>query len=186
DGVTVDNVEEFLEDAHIVIDGIDIYAMAAKKKFFDIARRNGQAVFCCPAIGFGAAIGIFDPEKSPTFDEYFGVPPENEDPGDPEFRRYVENFGVMFLSMRPTGLDIDLARRRSKEGKAPAVAAGCRLNSALIPAAIHGYIFDKGKVPIVPTTWHIDLLGGKIVKTGRIKRWIMKKLMSLMMFKGDV
>ncbi len=186
-GVTTENVEEFLEGADVVVDGIDIYAMEAKRKYFNVARENGQAVFCCPAIGYGAAIGIFDPEKSPTFDEYFGVPPESNDPGDLTFRRYVENFGVMFLSTRPAGMDMTLARQRSKLGKAPAVAAGCRLNSALVASAVMDYKFGLSKnVPVVPTTWHIDLVKGKIIKTGKIKRWFMKKLIAMTQMKGDV
>ena len=187
DGVTVGNVESFLRDADVVVDGIDIYAMDAKKKYFDVARKNGQAVFCCPAIGYGDAIGIFDPEKSPTFAEYFGAPPANQDPADLEFRRYVENFGMMFLSTKPAGMDMTYARKRSKLGKAPAIAAGCRLNSALVASAVMDYKFGLSKnIPIVPTTWHIDLVKGKIIKTGKIKRWLLKKVIAMTQMKGDI
>ena len=95
-----------------------------------------------------------------------------------EWERFVMNFGLQFIGTRPIGLDMDLAQKRNREGKPPAVAAGCRVNCAFVSSAIIGWMFNRGNLPLVPTTIHLDMLAGKVVRTGPKKRWIMKKVMA--------
>ena len=177
-GVTWENVEEFVEGADIVLDGLDVSVMHLRKKMFDLARARGIPVITCPVIGWGAGIAIFDPKKSPTFREFFGEIPD--DPASKDWRRFIENYAVHFLSSKPAGIDIALGKRRTKEGKPPAVAASCRLNAALVSAAVFDVLFDKGNLPIVPTTLHVDLLGGRMTSTGPKKRWFVKRLIGIL------
>ena len=71
EGVTHDNVAEFLQGADIVIDGLDVDVMEFRRDMFDLARTRGQTVITCPALGWGAGIGVFHPTRSPTFTEIF-------------------------------------------------------------------------------------------------------------------
>ncbi len=176
DGVTMDNVEDFVTGSDIIVDGIDIAVMEERKALYDAAREQGLPVFSSPAPGFGAALAIFDPIKSPTFTEFFGPIPKTRDTS--EWHDFVMNFGLQFIGQRIAGLDIEIAQKRRKEGKSPAIAPGCRTNSALVSTAIIGWMFNRGDIPIAPTTIHVDLMGGKIVRTGPKKRWLMKKIMA--------
>ena len=178
DGVTWDNVEEFVKGADIVLDGLDVSVMHLRKRMFDIARNQGIPVITCPVIGWGAGIAIFDPERSPSFGEFFGEIPE--DPNSKEWRRFIENYAVHFLSSKPAGIDVALGKKRANEGKPPAIAASCRLNAALVSTAVFGYLFDKGNLPVVPTTLHIDLLGGRMTSTGPKKRWFVKRVIGIL------
>jgi molybdopterin/thiamine biosynthesis adenylyltransferase len=173
DGVTLDNVEKFLEGADIVIDGIDIEVMKVRRELYNVARKNGQPMFCCPSLGWGVALGVFDPNSSPSFDELFGEVPD--DPHSPERMQFNTKFVMQFLSSRPTGIDMELARQRAKERKPPSTAVALRLNAGLVPCAIYSYLFNKGSIPIMPVSLQIDLLGAKIGKTGPKKRWILNK-----------
>lgn len=179
DGVTSDNVEEFLQGADIVIDGIDIEVMKVRREMYNIARRNGQPIFCCPSLGWGVALGVFDPLESPTFDECFGCIPD--DPFSAERMQFNTKFVLQFLSSKPSGIDMELARKRAKERKPPSTAVALRLNAAVVPCAIYSYLFEKGSIPVMPTSIQIDLLGTKLGKTGPRKRWLLNKLASRML-----
>jgi molybdopterin/thiamine biosynthesis adenylyltransferase len=173
EGITWSNVQDFVDGADIVLDGLDVSVMHLRKRMFDLARERGLHVITCPVLGWGAGLAIFDPENSPSFEEFFGKIPEDQD--SKEWQAFLENYAIHFLSTRPAGIDIELGKKRTKEGKPPAIAASCRLNAALVPTAVYSCLFDKGNLPIVPTTLHIDLLGAKMIKTGPRKRWIIKR-----------
>ena len=177
-GVTWENIEEFVEGAEIVLDGLDVSVMHLRKKMFDLARARGIPVITCPVIGWGAGIAIFDPKRSPSFGEFFGEIPD--DPASKDWQMFIENYAVHFLSSKPAGIDIAQGKRRTKEGKPPAVAASCRLNAALVSAAVFDILFDKGNLPIVPTTLHVDILGGRMTSTGPKKRWFVKRLIGIL------
>jgi molybdopterin/thiamine biosynthesis adenylyltransferase len=177
-GITWDNVEEFVDGVDIVVDGLDVSVMHLRKKMFDLARERNLPVITCPVIAWGAGIAIFDPVRSPSFGDFFGTIPE--DKSSDEWRKFISNFALHFLSSKPTGIDIALGMKRAMVGKPPAIAASCRLNAALVPTAIFGYMFDKGNLPVVPTTLYVDLLGGKIAKTGPKKRWFVKKAIGVL------
>jgi molybdopterin/thiamine biosynthesis adenylyltransferase len=177
-GVTWENVEEFVEGADIVLDGLDVSVMHLRKKMFDLARARGIPVITCPVIGWGAGIAIFDPKKSPSFGEFFGEIPD--DPASKDWLMFIEKYAVHFLSSRPAGIDIALGKSRTKEGKPPAVAPSCRLNAALVSAAVFDILFDKRNLPIVPTTLHVDLLGRRMTSTGPKKRWFVKRLIGIL------
>ncbi|MGY5879065.1 MAG: ThiF family adenylyltransferase [Candidatus Thorarchaeota archaeon] len=177
-GITWENVEEFVDGADIVLDGLDVSVMHLRKRMFDLARSRDIPVITCPVIGWGAGIAVFDPKKSPSFGDFFGNIPE--DPNSDDWQRFVENYAIHFLSTRPTGVDITLGKKRAQEGKAPAIAAACRLNAALVPTAVYGYLFNKGNLPVVPTTLHVDLLGAKMNSTGPRKRSIVKRAVGVL------
>jgi molybdopterin/thiamine biosynthesis adenylyltransferase len=179
DGVTFENLDEFLRGADVVVDGLDSHAMHIRKAMFDAARENGQPVFSSPATGWGAGLGVFDPDKSPSFEEFFGPVPENL--RSPEGERFVVNFIFRFISSLPTGLDLGFARSRAEEGKNPVVAVACRQNAALVCTAIYDWLFGHSNIPVVPTTIFVDLLGGKIVRTGPRKRAVLSLLREILL-----
>lgn len=179
EGVTFDNVHRFLEGVDLVVDGLDSHVMHVRKVLFDVARENCQPVFSSPAIAWGAGLAVFDPIKSPTFEAFFGSVPQ--DLRSPEGERFVVDFVFKFLSSVPTGLDLKFAKSRALEGKNPVVAVACRQNAALVSTAIIGWMFDRGTIPLAPTTLYVDLLGTKITKTGPRKRALLSVLKSLFM-----
>jgi molybdopterin/thiamine biosynthesis adenylyltransferase len=181
EGVTKENMREFLKDADIVIDAVDDFLI--KPEIFKVAEENKQPVVTCPVLGWGAAIAIFDPETSSTFEETFGLPPD--DIKSPEGTRYTMNFIMQFLSSRPEGVDIKLGKERNAIGRPPSVAVACRLNAALVPCAIYRYLFDKGSMPVMPTCMHFDILGAKLGKTGPKKRWLLNKAVGLLAREED-
>lgn len=178
EGVTFQNLNRFLAGVDVVVDGLDSHVMHIRKAMFDRARENGQPVFSSPATGWGAGLGVFDPVKSPSFEEFFGPLPE--DIRSPEGERFVVDFVFRFISALPTGLDLEFAKTRAEAGKNPVVAVACRQNAALVCTAIYDWLFGLSNIPLVPTTIFVDILGGKIVKTGPKKRALLSLLRQIL------
>ncbi len=174
DGVTEQNLGRFMDGASIVIDGIDLARFEIKKLVFDDARRRGVSVVTCPIFGFGAALAIFDPDRSPTFDAYFGaVPPSSDRAGR---RRFVESLAPAFFSFLPA---VDLAgfRRRVQEGKVPSIGIGTMVSGSLGATAVVDRVCGWRRLPAVPVTTHVDLLSGRLQRTGPARRWVIRQLM---------
>lgn len=167
EGVTFENVDSFVRGSTVVIDGIDVYALELDKALCDTARANGLPVFCSPVMGFGTALGIFHPTQSPTFEEHFGALPDRHD--RKAVNAWLRMYPTGFFGFRPS-LDWALYVRRLEEGQVPSIGTAVLLSGSLTATAVIDYLLGRHRFPVVPTTLHIDLAEGRIVRTGRFKR----------------
>src|SRR5207253_98298 len=72
ESVTSANVADFLEGVDVVVDGIDFFAIEARRLVFREARRRGQWAITAGPLGFSAAWMSFAPDGM-SFDEYFDL-----------------------------------------------------------------------------------------------------------------
>jgi molybdopterin/thiamine biosynthesis adenylyltransferase len=68
--ISESNVNRFLDDADILVDGVDFFAIDARRLVFAEARRRGLWGITCGPHAFSAAWLIFDPNGM-SFDRYF-------------------------------------------------------------------------------------------------------------------
>lgn len=72
DGVTPENVDEFVSDADAVIDGTDLSRLGSTVAMYDAARKNNVCVFNPNAIGFGVNVFVFGP-KTLSLSDFLGL-----------------------------------------------------------------------------------------------------------------
>jgi molybdopterin/thiamine biosynthesis adenylyltransferase len=72
DGVSEGNVEDFLNDVDIYVDGLDFFAVPARITVFTTCERLGIPVTTAAPLGMGASVLNFMPGKM-SFEEYFGL-----------------------------------------------------------------------------------------------------------------
>lgn len=171
EGVTMDNLDAFLDGGSAVIDGIDLYALPIKKALYDAARARGQAVISTPILAFGAALAIFDPACSPTFDDHFGSAPAPDD--EKAYRRYLQRIAMGFFGILP---DIDWATfaDRVYAGKCPSIGTSCMLGGSMGTLAVLDVLSGTRRYPRAPDTIHIDLSRPRAVRVGRLRRALFK------------
>ncbi|MCF7853699.1 MAG: ThiF family adenylyltransferase [Candidatus Pacebacteria bacterium] len=176
DGVTSGTMSEFLATGSVVIDGIDLYSLHSKKALYDSARLANLPVFSSPVLGFGTAVAVFDPQRSPSFEEYFGPIPETRE--SVAYRRYVEHLGMGYFGFRPR-LNWPLYMRRVHEGCVPSIGTSCMLSGSFVAMAVSDWLLGTRNFPVVPHTSHIDLMQRKLVRTGRFRRALLNLLSGL-------
>jgi molybdopterin/thiamine biosynthesis adenylyltransferase len=72
EGIKDNNVDDFLKNAHLFVDGFDFFVFDIRRLVFKKAREKGIFSITAGPIGFGTTGIIFDPNGM-TFDEYFNI-----------------------------------------------------------------------------------------------------------------
>src|SRR3990167_897276 len=68
--ITENNVDEFLKDVDVLVDGIDAFEINTKRLLFKKAKEKGIWALGAGPVGFSTAWTIFDP-KGMSYDEYY-------------------------------------------------------------------------------------------------------------------
>jgi len=76
-GVTEDNVEEFLDDVDLYVDGLDYFAVSARRATFAKCHEKGIPAVTAAPLGIGAAVLNFMPGGM-SFEEYFRLEGKSE------------------------------------------------------------------------------------------------------------
>jgi molybdopterin/thiamine biosynthesis adenylyltransferase len=178
EGLSENNLENFLEGVSLVIDGLDFFCMSIRKSLFDACRKRGLYILSCPIFGFGASLAVFSPEGL-SFEQFFGPVPKQID------TQYAMNFGRSFFPSFPKYIDLAAYLEAMQKNKPiPSFATSCSLSGA-VTASEAVFILLKKKKPIcVPHVRHFDLFDSKIVvrkssikKPGFLKKRILKMIL---------
>ncbi len=157
EGVTEQNLDEFLGDARVLVDGIDFFEFTTRRKIFIAARKKGIYAVTCAPLGFGSTLQTFSPDGM-DFDTYFGTN---------EHRPYEKNLAAFAAGLAPNPYHIsylDISKVRMTEKKGPAVAPACTLAASLLATEVVKIITGSHKVYAVPHYIQIDMYKRKLKK----------------------
>ena len=154
------NVDEFLRGADLYVDGIDAFAVAARRTVFAACARLGIPAITVGPLGMGAALVNFLPGKM-TFEEYFRLEGYSE----------TEQLIRFVIGLAPAGLHrpylveperMDLAQRR-----APSTAMGCQLCAGVMGTEALKILLGRGKVWAAPHAIQFDAFRNQLTRTWR-------------------
>jgi len=173
-GISEENIGEFLEGATAVVDGIDFFNMKARRLLFRAARERGLYALTSAPIGFGATLHVFSPTGM-SFDDYFDLR------DGMNLAEQLIRFGL--------GLSPKLAHRKYfppstldlENQRAPSLAPGCFLSAALVATEIVNLVIKLYPPKVAPHFFQFDplvqtyksgyLRGGNRNPIQRAKRW---------------
>jgi molybdopterin/thiamine biosynthesis adenylyltransferase len=156
-GVTEQNLDEFLGDAKVLVDGIDFFEFVMRRKIFMAARQKGMYAVTCAPLGFGSTLQTFSPDGM-DFDTYFGTN---------EHQSYERNLAAFAAGLAPNPYHIsylDVSKVRMKEKKGPAVAPACTLAASLLTTEVVKIITGSQKIYAAPHYIQIDMYKRKLKK----------------------
>ena len=159
-GVNRDNLSNFLEGVDLYVDGLDFFAVDARRAVFSACADKGIPAITAAPLGMGAALLCFLPGKM-TFEQYFQLEGQSE---DEQLLRFLLGLSPAMLQM-PYLVDdsrVDLAGH-----KGPSTAMACELCAGLTASHALKILLHRGKVPAAPTGLHFDSYRNKISKTWR-------------------
>ena len=147
EGVTRDNVGDFLDGIDVAVDAIDFFDVEAHRMVMANCRRRQIAALLAAPVGFGASVLVFPPMGT-SFDEHFG------------FRENMTR--IELLAAFAVGLgfglteDIDASRVDLLGGKGPALGSACLLAAAMTATEIVKLLGRRAQAPTAPYGFFFD------------------------------
>lgn len=173
-GVSEQNIAQFLEGADLLVDGIDYFAIAMRRRLYRAAAAHGIPAIMAGPVGCSAAWLVFTGAGMP-FDRYFDL-----HDGQTEF----EQLAAFTVGLAPAALQfpyVDLGRVNLDEQYGPSVGLACELCAGVAGAEALKLLLGRGSVRPVPQYAQFDayrgrfrrgrLLGGNRHPLQRLKRW---------------
>jgi molybdopterin/thiamine biosynthesis adenylyltransferase len=183
ENITAANVSAFVRGADLVIDGVDFFALPARRQLFRAAWQTGIPALTSAPLGFSGTLHVFA-KGGMSFDEYFDLQ-DTQDPFDQLIR--------FFVGLAPAGLHLpymDLGSVDIQSGRGPSSILGCQMAAALAGGEVLKIILRRGRALLAPEYLQVDcyrqllrkrrLRGGNRNLLQRIKRaMVTRKLRAL-------
>lgn len=159
-GVTDDNLGQFLEGVDVYVDGLDFFAFSARRATFAACHRLGIPAVTAAPLGMGAGLLVFLPGGM-SFEEYFRL--EGCDETEMALR--------FLIGLAPAGLHrpyladpsrIDLANRRG-----PSTMIACTLCAGVAAAETVKLLLGRGPVRAAPWGLQFDAFRNRMATTWR-------------------
>ncbi len=160
EGVQPDTAETFLDGCDLYLDGLDFFALQARRAVFDACDRLGIPAVTAAPLGMGSALLNFLPRKM-SFEGYFQLE------GATEYQQYLRflvglaparaHAGYLVLPDR-----IDLIAKRG-----PSTPMGCELCAGFAASQVLKLLLGRGKVLPAPWGQQFDAYQNRLHRTWR-------------------
>ncbi len=159
-GVSVANVDEFLDGADLYLDGLDFFAFEVRQAVFAACAARGIPAITAAPIGMGAALLNFLPGGM-TFEQYF-------DWGD---RPDAEKALRFVVGLAPAGLNrgylVDRSAVNLAERRTPSTGMACQICAGFAATEVLKILLRRGPVRAAPHGLQFDAYLGRLVHTWR-------------------
>lgn len=155
-GLSDDNLDQFLEGVDVLIDGLDFFVFDIRQKMHKRAREKKIPVIAAGPIGCGVSLTIYTPD-SMSWDDFFGVSLIKEE---------IDKTILFYLGNSPTGIHqsyIDSSRIKLEEKKGPSIAPAVQLCSGFAAIESMKLILKRGTVLPVPYFHQFDVYKNKYI-----------------------
>lgn len=181
EGITTDNIESFLDDVDIVVDGLDLYASELRTPLYQRAYERNCYVVSAGPFGMGTSVMVFHPGKM-SFTDYFDL----EKPGltkEAQIVRFLVGMSPWMLHSKYVAFPeaVDLIK-----GRLPSLHCGVYSASAALSATVLKLALNRGEVLFAPRGMQTDFYLNKQKKFWRpwgnrnfIQRFMIKRIMKM-------
>jgi molybdopterin/thiamine biosynthesis adenylyltransferase len=161
DGVTDENVDDFLADADLYIDSLDFFALDIRRTVFRRCRELGITAITAAPMGMGTALLVFTPD-SISFDDYFDF--DSVQSWEDKMIKFVVGLSP---SMQQRHYLVGEASIDFNTRKVPSTGLGISLAAGVACTTAIKVLLGRGKVITAPSGLHFDAYRNKCVKTWR-------------------
>jgi len=149
EGVQPDNVDEFLADVDVYVDGIDFFAMEARRLLFARCHAKGIDALTAAPLGMGASLLYVDP-RGMSFEDYFRLEGQ---PRQEQFARFIAGLSPAMLQRSylaaPDAVRFD-------EQRGPSTVMACDLCAGLMGVAVLKLRLGRGALRPLPWAMQFD------------------------------
>jgi len=148
-GVQPDNVDDFLRDVDIYVDGLDFFALPARRMVFAKCREKGIPVLTAAPLGIGTALLYFSPTGM-SAEDYFKW--EGHDLQE-QYARFIA--GLSPAMMQRNYLVVPEAVN-FQEKRGPSTIMACDLCAGVMGASVMKLLLKRGSIRAAPWGMHFD------------------------------
>ena len=149
DGVQAENVDEFLRDVDIYVDGLDFFALPARRMVFAKCREKGIPVLTAAPLGMGAALLYFSPVGM-SAEDYFRW--EGHDVQE-QYARFIAGLSPAMVQrnylVAPEAVNF-------QEKRGPSTAMACDLCAGVMGTCVLKLLLRRGSIRPAPWGMHFD------------------------------
>lgn len=159
-GVTAANVDEFLRDVDVYVDGLDFFVLPVRRMVFAKCREKNIPALTAAPLGMGVAFLYFRPEGM-SFEQYFKV---NGHESQEQYARFIAGLSPAMLQrdylVAPEAVDFQAHR-------GPSTVMACDLCAGVMGTSVLKLLLGRGTVKAAPWGLHFDAFQQKLKLTWR-------------------
>lgn len=159
-GVTPENVDEFLRDVDVYVDGLDFFALPARRMVFARCREKGIPALTAAPLGMGVAFLYFRPDGM-SFEEYFKV--EGQESQE-QYARFIAGLSPAMVQrdylVAPEAVNF-------QEKRGPSTVMACDLCVGMMGTSVLKVLLKRGSLKAAPWGMHFDAYHQKLKLTWR-------------------
>lgn len=159
-GINEENLDDFLQDVDLYVDGLDFFALSARRAVFAACHHLGIPAVTAAPLGMGAAVLVFLPGRM-SFEQYFCLE------GQDEQEMLIRFLLGLSPAMLQRGYLVDPSQVNFLQHKGPSTIMACQLCCGLAAAEVLKILLGRGKLVVAPWGYHFDAYRNKFVKTWR-------------------
>jgi len=160
DGVTVDNMEQFLSGVDLYVDGLDFFVLDIRARLFALCAERGIPAITAAPLGMGAAVLAFLPGQM-TFEEYFRLEGKTL---DEQLLRFMVGLAPAVLHQ---GYLVDPSAVDLVNHRGPSTPMACEICAGIAGTQALKILLGRGKVLAAPHGLHFDAYRNKLARTWR-------------------
>ena len=160
DGVKPDNVDQFLRNVDVYVDGLDFFALPARRMVFAKCRQMGIPALTAAPLGMGTAFLYFSPTGM-SFEDYFKV----------EGHESQEQYARFIAGLSPAMVQRDYLVAPEavnfQEKRGPSTVMACDMCAGVMGTSVLKVLLGRGAMRAAPWGMHFDAYHQSLKHTWR-------------------
>ena len=159
-GVTEGNLDDFLRDVDVYVDGIDFFALPARRMLFKACHERGIPALTAAPLGMGVALMYFKPGGM-SFEQYFRVE------GCSELEQYARFIAGLSPAMLQRKYLVAPEAVNFQERRGPSTMMSCDLCAGVMGTSVLKVLLKRGALRAAPWALQFDAYRQKLSFTWR-------------------
>lgn len=160
EGLSNDNLGNFLENVDVYVDGLDFFVFDIRRKTFAACQAKGIPVVTAAPLGLGTAVLVFSPTGM-SCEDYFGFE------GCDELEMAIRFLVGLSPAVLQRGYVADMSRISLPERRGPSSIASCQLCAGVAAVETFKLLLGRGEIRYAPWGSQFDAYRMKYVRTWR-------------------
>ncbi|WIV95958.1 ThiF family adenylyltransferase [Kinneretia aquatilis] len=160
EGVTPENLDAFLSGVDVYVDGIDFFAIEARRMLFRACYERGIPALTAAPLGMGVAFLYFKPGGM-SFEDYFKVE------GRSQQEQYARFIAGLSPAMLQRGYLVAPEAVNFHERRGPSTMMSCDLCAGVMGVSVLKVLLNRGALKAAPWVMQFDAYKQKLSFTWR-------------------